>query len=141
MITAGFVCMRDDALLLVQPRGKPVYYLPGGQIDGTETAEQALHRELREELDVGVVDTTLSYFCEVQAPAWGFDDGRLFTMHCYTGELDGTPRPSSEIERLAWFTAAQYAQLSHQAPAVCRLFELLAGSGNQGPHSTTGVST
>lgn len=121
--------MRGDALLLVQPSGKPVYYLPGGQVDGTETPEQALHRELREELDVGVVDGTVRYLCELTAPAWGYDDGRLVTMHCYTGELDGIPRPSGEIDKLAWFTATQYSQLPHRAPAVRQLFDMLAASG------------
>jgi 8-oxo-dGTP diphosphatase len=126
VITAGLVLIRDGSLLLVQPAGKSVYYLPGGQIDGDETPVEALHRELREELDVGIVDGTLRFFHEVTAPAWGFDDQTLVTMHCYVGELDAPPRPSGEIVRLGWFSAAEYSRQLEQAPAVCKLFELLA---------------
>ena len=37
-------------LLLVRKRGSRFWMLPGGKIDGTETATQALQRELNEEL-------------------------------------------------------------------------------------------
>lgn len=43
----------NNTMVLVQaPNG--AYFLPGGEIEGTETKEEAIHREVLEELGISV---------------------------------------------------------------------------------------
>mgnify|MGYP000134868071 CR=1 FL=1 len=47
--------------LLVCKRGKGTYDLPGGFVDGNESAEEAMSREIQEELNAKVVDAKYLY--------------------------------------------------------------------------------
>lgn len=52
-VSAKAIVVKDDKILLVQePDGR--WELPGGGIDASETIEQALKRELKEELDASI---------------------------------------------------------------------------------------
>ena len=64
-----------------------LWEFPGGKVDATETHEQALRREMAEELgvDVGVEDLCLSTSHE-------YPD-RTVTLYFYRCNLTGAPRP------------------------------------------------
>ena len=44
-------CLHDDHVLAYKPDAEDFWFLPGGRVETMETAEEALRRELREELD------------------------------------------------------------------------------------------
>lgn len=46
------IIVNDNKLLAMQDERSPYYYLPGGRVNLHETAEGAVLRELREELDI-----------------------------------------------------------------------------------------
>ena len=48
----GAVMLNDSKLLAMQDERSPYYYLPGGRVKLGETAEQAVVREIQEELHV-----------------------------------------------------------------------------------------
>ncbi|MEU6097752.1 NUDIX hydrolase [Streptomyces sp. NPDC047079] len=54
---AADVLLRDEAgrVLLVNPSYKPAWDLPGGMAEANEPPEEAVRRELMEELDLGIV--------------------------------------------------------------------------------------
>jgi 8-oxo-dGTP diphosphatase len=54
---AGCVIIEDEAILLLHRIKNDWYELPGGKIDGNESAEEAAIREIKEELlcDVSIV--------------------------------------------------------------------------------------
>jgi len=115
----GLVHVRDGRLLVVRSRTKGAFYLPGGKLEPGETPVQALHREVLEELGVGVLD--VAGHRRYLEPAYGEGPDALVDMECFTGELDGPPVPSGEIAEVRFVTSAEYAAHPETAPAITRL--------------------
>ncbi|MEU7632072.1 NUDIX domain-containing protein [Nocardia sp. NPDC049220] len=121
--TAALAHIRDRRLLQARSVDKNVFYMAGGKIDPGETPEAALHREVREELGVGIVSfDELGVF---RAEAYGHPPGTPLHMTCFTAELDGEPRPTSEIAELRYFTVREYAEMNHVAPGSMMVFRRL----------------
>jgi 8-oxo-dGTP diphosphatase len=64
------IILRQDQLLLVEHRkhGQRYWVLPGGRLEGNETLDAALRRELTEELGVAARVGRLVIVCESLAP-------------------------------------------------------------------------
>ena len=99
------VLIRDDRVLLVKrlPRRKvypDLWDLPGGHIEGDESAEDALRREAYEELGVHVAEyRELGTVLDPVEPA----DIDVFAISAWRGEpVNAAPDEHSEI---GWFTA------------------------------------
>lgn len=86
-------------LLFVRPKEKPYYVFPGGKQEKGETIVQALHRELMEELAVG-----LTGIKQLGKVAGATLDGRPLEMHLFTAEVVGKPHPDNEIAEIDWLT-------------------------------------
>jgi 8-oxo-dGTP diphosphatase len=119
--TVAWVCVRKGRILCARPRGKDVFYIPGGKREPGESDLAALVREITEELTVALAPATVRHVGTYQAyqpasPA----DGAVVRMSCYTGDYRGTLAPSSEIEELAWFS---YADRPHVPPVDQMLFD------------------
>jgi 8-oxo-dGTP diphosphatase len=76
---------------------------PGGKVESGERPEQALHREIREELSVDI---------ELGEELVGPDDGRWpisgrLTMRLWFGRLHGQPQPDIAHDEVRWLTAHQ----------------------------------
>lgn len=76
-----------------------------GKRETGETDQQALVREIKEELEVELVAETLEYYGTFMAQAHGKPEGVMVRIACYTGEFKGEPRPSTEIAELVWITS------------------------------------
>jgi 8-oxo-dGTP pyrophosphatase MutT (NUDIX family) len=126
--TAALAHIRDRRLLQARSMGKDVFYMAGGKIDPGETPVVALHREVREELGVGIVCfDELGVF---QAQAYGHASGTELHMTCFTAVLDGEPQPTSEIAELRYFTLSEYAAMDHVAPGSMKVFRRLHELGS-----------
>ncbi len=102
--------LRDDGpfeVLLVrraQPPREGAWDCPGGFIDPDEHPEEALRREIREELSVQV---ELQGLVGIFTDRYG-DDGESTLNIYYRGKIStGTPCPSSDISEAAWFSIDQ----------------------------------
>ncbi|MET0787882.1 MAG: (deoxy)nucleoside triphosphate pyrophosphohydrolase [Cellulomonas sp.] len=128
VVAAAIVDDLDDPReLLAARRAVPArlagrWEFPGGKVDGDESAEDALHREIREELGVriGLGDELV-----------GPDDGmwRLsdeYVMRIWLAEIvEGTAEPLVEHDELRWLPAHQW----HDVPwldADVRIVDRLA---------------
>ncbi len=125
--TVAWVHLERGRILCARPRGKDVFYVPGGKREGAESDLQTLLREIAEELTVALLPATVTHvgtYEAVQPP--GHPDGVRVRMSCYAAGYCGTLAASSEIDELAWFCYADRARV----PAVDQLlFDDLRAAG------------
>ncbi|WP_230406062.1 NUDIX hydrolase, partial [Plesiomonas shigelloides] len=79
----AWILIRDGKLLTVRSKGKSLFYLPGGKREAGESDEQALLREIKEELDVDLIPETIKYIGTFEAQADGKSEGVTVKLTCY----------------------------------------------------------
>lgn len=90
-LVAAALILRGDEVLICQRRpDQPLalkWEFPGGKIEAGETAEQALRRELEEELGISAVVSTRIAHVRHQYRSGGAVDLQFFVVYEFTGEL------------------------------------------------------
>jgi len=125
--TVAWVRVENGRILCARPRGKDVFYIPGGKREGAESDLQVLLREISEELAVALRPETVRYVATYEAAQPdGQLDGEEVRMSCYTADYSGTLAASSEIDELAWF---RYADRPRVPPVDQMLFDDLKAAG------------
>jgi len=123
----GLVHVEAGRLLVVRSRNKKAFYLPGGKIEPGESPAEALVREVREELGIGLARPEV--LKRYVAPAYGEGEGAMVDMTCFTAQLLGVPRPTSEIAELTYVTRDEYREHAETAPAIHEVLADLVASG------------
>lgn len=108
----AFIELRDKKILVTLSRGKDAWYIPGGKREGNETDHEALIREVKEELTVDIIPSTIVYFGTFEAKAHGKPEGTIVRMTCFTARYKGKVVPSSEIERVLFVDSTTTEPLS-----------------------------
>ena len=102
LVAAAALFDADDRVLIARrPRGKAMaglWEFPGGKIDPGETPEQALVRELREELSIDTEESCLAPFTFASHRYDGF---HLLMPLYVCRQWRGRPRPR-EAQELKW---------------------------------------
>ncbi|WP_296068517.1 NUDIX domain-containing protein [uncultured Agrobacterium sp.] len=101
LIAAAILINEKRQMLVVRKRGTTQFMQPGGKIDPGETPEQALHRELAEEIGLTLPENAARYegvFREEAANEPGAD----VVAHAFTARLHAEVTPQAEIEEVRW---------------------------------------
>ncbi len=102
----AWIFVKKSKVLSTISKGKDTYYIPGGKREAGESDEQALIREVREELSVDLIPSTIKLYGTFRAQAHGKAEGVIVKMTCYTGEFKGQLKPAAEVEKIVWITAS-----------------------------------
>lgn len=96
------VIIEDNKVLLVQEKKQMAYALwnfPGGKLEPGETAEQAAYREIREELNVDLINPKLVKTYPVQNLGVNLD------LNTFTGSIKGNIKiKDDELLAYGWFS-------------------------------------
>jgi 8-oxo-dGTP diphosphatase len=98
----AWIHIQDKQLLGTRSKGIDTYYIPGGKRQAGESDEQALVREIKEELNVSLLPKTLQLFGQFEAQAHGKPEGVMVKMTCYYAQYEGEIEASCEIEEVYW---------------------------------------
>jgi len=129
LTTAGLIVIKDRKLLLAFSNNKQAFYLPGGKADQGESTENALRREVREELNVALDPEKVQFYTHITAPAFGELDGIIMEQDCFLYDLHQQPTPSAEIGDLRYFNTHTYGDQPQQVPGVVMVMHQLQADG------------
>lgn len=100
-VVAAIIC-DDEGRIFATQRGygamKDGWEFPGGKIEAGETPQQALKREIYEELDTEIEVGELLHTVK-----WDYPDFHL-TMHCYWCRIESGELTLKEHEAARWLT-------------------------------------
>ena len=99
------VLIRDNKLLLLKGKGYEYFWTPGGKVDGEESYEKCLKRELKEEIGVNLVSA--KFFKEYDGVSF-FNPEIKQKQVVYLIEIDGEINPDAEIESYIWMNKEDY---------------------------------
>lgn len=102
--SAGII-IHNRKLLFTRAQGMEFFIDPGGKIEEGETAEQALVRELKEELSIDVNESDLEFFGEYTAEAANHKGKTVHMKAFMVKQWQGEIKPDAEIEELRWLTS------------------------------------
>lgn len=122
----AYIYIKDGKLLSSLTKGKDVWYIPGGQREGNETDQEALTREVKEELTVTLRPETIRYYGTFEAQVHGRPEGTIVRMTCYEADFDGELQASSEIAEIAF---VDYGWKDKSSPVDGIIFDDLKAKG------------
>lgn len=122
----AWIYIKDKKILSTRSRGKDTYYIPGGKRDGQESDQEALTREIKEELTIDLIPETIQYAGTFEAQAHGKSEGTMVRMTCYSSDFHGEIRPAAEIEEVVWFS---YKDKEKSSPVDKIIFDDLVKKG------------
>ena len=100
-IVAGVIFDRDGRMVLVRKRGTVAFMQPGGKFEPGETSEQALVRELNEELGFELDEADLEPMGRFSARAAN-EPGHLVDCDVFFVRVESEGVVAAEIEELRW---------------------------------------
>jgi 8-oxo-dGTP pyrophosphatase MutT (NUDIX family) len=96
----AWLYIREGKLLSARSKNKTLFYIPGGKREEGESDEQALMREIKEEISVGLIPSSITYAETFKAQADGKNSDTIVKLTCYFAEFHGDLCPDAEIEEI-----------------------------------------
>lgn len=118
----AWIEIQNKSILSTRSKGKDKYYIPGGKREKGEGDMEALIREIKEELSVKLIESSIEFVENFEGQAHGHEEGVIVKMQCYKGLYQGQLIPDSEIEEIVWL---KYKDLENVSPVDKIIFKWL----------------
>lgn len=113
-VAAAIILNEQRQLLLVRKQNTSCFMQVGGKLEVNETAEQAMLREIKEEIGCEAsIDTFIGRF---ETPTANEPD-HLLVSYVYFVELNGVPHIDAEIAEMQWIDVVETSLTSPVALA------------------------
>lgn len=113
-VAAAIILNEQQQLLLVRKQNTSCFMQVGGKLEVNETAEQAMLREIKEEIGCEAsIDTFIGRF---ETPTANEPD-HLLVSYVYFVELNGAPHIDAEIAEMQWIDVVETSLTSSIALA------------------------
>jgi ADP-ribose pyrophosphatase YjhB (NUDIX family) len=96
----AWLYIQDGKLLCARSKNKELFYIPGGKRETGESDEQALVREIKEEISVDLIPSSIKYAETFKAQADGKNNEAIVKLTCYFADFQGDLLPDAEIEEI-----------------------------------------
>ena len=96
----AWVYLKEGKLLVARSKNKATFYIPGGKREQEETDEQALVREIKEEVSVDLIPGSIQYAQTFTAQADGIKADVNVRLTCYFADYKGELKVDAEIEEI-----------------------------------------
>lgn len=122
-VVAAIICRNNKYFACQRGYGefKGFWEFPGGKIEADESREEALKREIREELDLSICIDSFLTTVEYDYPSFHL------TMHCFLCSIDSQKPIIKEHENARWLLKEQLHSVQW-LPADIKVVEALRGS-------------
>lgn len=122
-VVAAIICHNNKYFACQRGYGefKDFWEFPGGKIEPGESREEALKREIREELDLSICIDSFLTTIEYNYPNFHL------TMHCFLCSIDSQDPIIKEHENARWLLKEQLHSVQW-LPADIKVVEALRGS-------------
>jgi 8-oxo-dGTP diphosphatase len=120
MKCACLVSHKDSSLLLVRVRDNLHWYLPGGKIEPNESPEEALHRELFEELQIDLLPESIQYLYTINGPA--YNQSGDVELICFSAKWHGDITPCAEISAVEWLSTQELEKFAPAVQILCKKY-------------------
>ncbi len=98
----AWLYIKNGKLLAARSKGKILFYVPGGKREDGESDNEALIREIKEEVSVELEPETIKYAGTFKAVADGKSANIIVKLTCYFSEYKGELKPDAEIEEIGY---------------------------------------
>ncbi len=109
----AWLYIENGKLLSARSKNKTLFYLPGGKREEGESDEQALIREIKEEISVDLIPNSIKYVEIFHAQADGKGHDTTVKLTCYFADFSGKLSPDAEIAEIDF--------IGYENKALCSL--------------------
>jgi 8-oxo-dGTP diphosphatase len=125
----GLAVIDDKHILLLRKKESTTFILPGGRYEGNENDEEALRREIKEELTCDIDFSKLTFVGKYADKAAN-EPNKIININLYIGPIEGNIKLDNEIEEYVWFNPHKAQQIKLADSIKNKILPALIERGN-----------
>ncbi len=121
------ICLFEDQILLAKSKADSYYFLHGGHIENDESPEQALIREIKEELNIDIPLSELKFISEFENSWINKNGDNHEVCYVYTNQPDSKFDAISQEDHLdfEWVSKSQLNEIDLRPEQIKEIIKKL----------------